>query len=40
MDVCVPIVERSCDGETMVYGFAIGFAMCLACPLIIPLCLG
>ncbi len=40
MDVCMPIVERSADGETMVYGFSIGFAMCLACPLIIPLCLG
>ena len=40
MDVCMPIVERSADEETMVYGFSIGFAMCLACPLIIPLCLG
>ncbi|MBR5740375.1 MAG: lysine exporter LysO family protein [Firmicutes bacterium] len=40
MDVCMPIVERSADEETMVYSFSIGCAMCLACPLIIPLCVG
>ena len=40
MDVCIPIVEKSADEETVVYSFSIGFAMCLACPLIIPLCVG
>ena len=39
MDVCVPIVERSCNEETIVYSFCTGALMCVAVPLVVPLAL-
>lgn len=40
MDVCMPIVERSCNQETIVYAFCIGASMCIAVPLLVPLVIG
>ena len=40
MDVCMPIVERSCNEETIVYSFCTGALMCIAVPLIVPLAVG
>ena len=39
MDVCMPIVERSCNEETIVYSFCTGALMCIAVPLVVPLAL-
>ena len=39
MDVCMPIVERSCNEETIVYSFCTGALMCVAVPLVVPLAL-
>ncbi len=40
MDVCMPIVERSCRAETVVYSFCTGAFMCLFVPTVVPLALG
>ncbi len=40
MDVCMPIVERSCNEETIVYSFCTGALMCVAVPLVVPLAVG
>ncbi len=40
MDVCMPIVERSCRPETVVYSFCTGAFMCLFVPTVVPLALG
>ena len=40
MDVCMPIVERSCRPETVVYSFCMGAIMCLFVPTVVPLALG
>ena len=40
MDVCMPIVERSCRSETVVYSFCTGAFMCLFVPTVVPLALG
>ena len=40
MDVCMPIVERSCRQDTVVYSFAIGLLMCLVTSILVPLVMG
>ena len=40
MDVCLPIVERSCRPETVVYSFCMGMIMSAAVPLLVPLLIG
>lgn len=40
MDVCLPIVERSCNAETLPYSFASGAAACLFSALLVPLIMG
>ena len=40
MDVCLPIVERSCNAETLPYSFAAGAAACLFSALLVPLIMG
>lgn len=40
MDVCLPIVERSCTPPTLAYSFTTGVASCLACALLVPLIMG
>lgn len=40
MDVCLPIVERSCTPPTIAYSFTTGMASCLACALLVPLIMG
>lgn len=40
MDVCMPIVERSCNQETIVYAFCIGASMSLPVPLLVPWIIG
>ena len=36
MDVCLPIVERSCRQDTVVYSFAIGVAMNIGASVFVP----
>ena len=40
MDVCPPIVERSCSAETLPYSFTTGMAACLFSALLVPLIMG
>ena len=40
MDICMPIVERSCRPETVVYSFCMGMMMSAAVPLLVPLFIG
>ena len=40
MDVCMPIVERNCREDTVVYSFCIGLLMCLMVPILVPLIIG
>ena len=40
MDVCMPIISRSCRPDTVVYSFMTGFAMCLATSIGVPLVMG
>lgn len=40
MDVCLPIVERSCTPPTLAYSFTTGIGSCLACALLVPLIVG
>lgn len=40
MDVCLPIVERSCRPETIVYSFCTGALMCITVPIVVPLAIG
>lgn len=40
MDMCIPIVERSCRHDTVVYSFAIGLVMCVATSVLVPLVMG
>lgn len=40
MDVCMPIVERACRADTVVYSFAIGLVMCVATSVLVPLVMG
>ena len=40
MDVCLPIVERSCGPNTVVYAFATGLIMCIVTSLGVPLIMG
>lgn len=40
MDVCMPIVERSCRPDTVVYSFATGLLMCLVTSIGVPLVMG
>lgn len=40
MDVCLPIVERSCRAETVVYSFCTGALMCLMTPIVVTLMIG
>ncbi len=39
MDICMPIVERSCRAETVVYSFCTGALMALMVPIIVPIAL-
>ncbi len=36
MDVCIPLIERSCREETVVYGFVTGVIMCITTSALIP----
>lgn len=40
MDICMPIVERSCRQDTVVYSFAIGLTMSIAGSVLVPLFIG
>ena len=40
MDVCLPIVERSCNAETLPYSFTTGMASSLFAALLVPLIMG
>lgn len=40
MDVCLPIVERSCSAETLPYSLTTGMASCLFSALLVPLFIG
>jgi len=40
MDVCLPIVERSCGPNTVVYAFATGLIMCVVTSVGVPLIMG
>lgn len=40
MDVCMPIVERSCRQDTVVYSFATGLFMCVVTSVCVPLFMG
>lgn len=40
MDVCMPIVERSCRHDTVVYSFAVGLLMCITTSLLVPMAMG
>ena len=37
MDICMPIIERSCRQDTIVYGFCNGLAASLVCSLMVPI---
>ena len=37
MDVCMPIVERNCREDTVVYSFFTGLLMCLTIPIVVPI---
>ncbi|MDY3281770.1 lysine exporter LysO family protein [Dysosmobacter sp.] len=40
MDVCLPIVERTCGAETLPYSLTTGMAACLFSALLVPLFMG
>lgn len=40
MDVCMPIVERSCRTDTVVYSLATGLLMCIVTSVLVPLAMG
>ena len=40
MDICVPIVEKACRQDIIVYSFAMGMAASFLVPLLVPLALG
>ena len=40
MDVCIPIVARSCRADTVIYSFAMGLIMCFVTSIGIPLVMG
>ena len=40
MDVCMPIVDRSCRPDTVVYSFVTGFFMCITVTVAVPLLMG
>ncbi len=37
MDICMPIIERSCRSETIVYGLSNGLCASFACSLLVPI---
>ena len=40
MDICIPIVKKSCRPETVAYSFATGLLMCIMVPVAVPLAVG
>jgi len=40
MDVCLPIVKKACNEETVIYSFVIGVCMNIAVPVLVPLIIG
>ena len=40
MDVCMPIVEKSCGRDTVIYSFTTGLLMCIVTSLAVPLAMG
>lgn len=40
MDICMPIVEKACNEETVIYSFAIGVCMNICVPVLVPLIIG
>ena len=40
MDICLPIVEKSCRAETVMYSLCMGMMMSAAVPLLVPLIIG
>ena len=39
-DLCLPLVEKYCNPETMAYSFCTGMLMCLSCAALVPLIIG
>lgn len=40
MDVCLPIVEKSCNAETLPYSFTTGMAACVISAIFVPIIMG
>lgn len=40
MDICIPMIEKSCRPDTVVYSFSIGLLMCITTSLLVPLVMG
>lgn len=40
MDVCMPVVEKSTNGETAIYSFVSGVVLSAAVPVLVPLFIG
>ena len=39
-DLCLPLVEKYCNPETMAYSFCTGMLMCITCAAFVPLIIG
>ena len=39
-DLCLPLVEKYCNPETMAYSFCTGMLMCLSCAALVPIIIG
>ena len=39
-DLCLPLVEKYCNPETMAYSFCTGMLMCITCAALVPLIIG
>ncbi len=40
MDVCLPVIKRSCNSETVVYAIYMGLVMSIVVPVLVPLFIG
>ena len=39
-DLCLPLVEKYCNPETMAYSFCTGMLMCITCAAFVPIIIG
>ena len=39
-DVCLPIIERVCNSETVAYSFCTGMLMCITSAALVPIIIG